>query len=873
MAVRFYFSSTTIGSPTPGFAAWTRTSEGFRARMSSVKDGSALTTKTFWANAAAAANDSCLCAQFHSPPLPAGVAFATTDTIKCQIRCAESGTNDNINRQPICLKVYGSDGSTLRATLKALGHYGPNTTEWISGTLTNKRLADGDTLDANYTTVAGDFLVLEVGGQVSALAGTSVTGSMDIGSSGAGADLGENETDSGATLNPWFEISRTFTFLYTATASLTVGAATLSATATFKTFHTAASVPLTAGAATLSATASFTAPSAGTVAGVLNNRALLLLLSPEEFVEPAVLLPRTATASLSAGAATLSASATFEEYFRATAALTAGPATLAAASTFEEYFRATASLTVGPATLSSAATFRAVTRFYLDNGAAHVAPAFDASWARTSEADRARMSTVKSGSAMASKDSGDAASDFVRVLSRQFVSPPMQAGIAFTTADVARGVVRVKELHAGDNVGFTMLCLRVLDAAGTTVRATLLPRNSYRAQNEWSDVTLTNRVLADGDALQASYTTQAGDVLVLEVGGHTAPSGGTTVLGTHSFGSDSGSDLAFDDTSTDAFNPWFEITASEPITFVFTAAASLTVGAATLSASATFGANQFEGTAALTAGAATLSSSATYDPPDRTAAASLTAPAATLSSSATFKTYHTATAAVVAPAATLSASATYDPPDRTATSALVVGAATLSAVSSVMRPAPAIQPAYLLLLLPDDFVPDAATPTIVRTATAALTVGPATLSSSATFQAPVYTAAASLTAPHATFSASATFAAPVYTASAPLVAPAATLSSAAAFTTVTRTGAASLTAPAATFSALASFSLPTRTASASLTVGGAALSASVTFVAPAVVWREDEAGEWYSTVPVAQDWVGGAAASDFINSSVPVEWT
>ena len=211
MATRFYFDPTLVAPFTPGFAAWTRTSEGVRRCMGRGRYGTAMSSLTTWANAAAAADASSLLAQFSGPPMREGIAFATTDTIKCYVRCMESAANDNINRQPICLKVYAADGTTLQATLKALGHYGPNTTEWIAGTLTNKTLADGDVLGANYTTVFGDYLVLEIGAQVSSAAGTSVTGTMSIGSSSA-TDLGENETDTAAN-NPWFEISRDIVFV------------------------------------------------------------------------------------------------------------------------------------------------------------------------------------------------------------------------------------------------------------------------------------------------------------------------------------------------------------------------------------------------------------------------------------------------------------------------------------------------------------------------------------------------------------------------------------------------------------------------------------------------------------------------------------
>lgn len=214
MATRLYFRPLATPTITPGFAAWTRTTEGVRRYMLPVKAGDAMVGFTAWANTSPAANASALFAQFISEPMAAGVAFSTGDSLKCYIRCSESATNDNVNRQPICVKVYSQDGTTLQATLKALGFYGPVTTEW-STSLRNKTLADGDNFDASYTTIAGDVLVVEVGGQVDGTGGTTVTGTMSFGSDNA-TDLGQNETDTTA-LNPWFESSRTITFLGAAT--------------------------------------------------------------------------------------------------------------------------------------------------------------------------------------------------------------------------------------------------------------------------------------------------------------------------------------------------------------------------------------------------------------------------------------------------------------------------------------------------------------------------------------------------------------------------------------------------------------------------------------------------------------------------------
>jgi len=207
VSTRFYFSASLVPPNSPGFAAWTRTTEGVRRKMDPRKDDSAMTGLNCWANGAVAANASALAVQFASRPMAAGVAFLTTNTIKCQVRCQESAINDNINRQPICVKVY--NGTTLQATLVGLGHIGPGTTEWSSAVGgVNRTAADGDLLTGlggTYTTVDGDYLVVELGGQVSSAGGTSVTGTLSIGSN-SGTDLGENETDT-AENNPWFEIS------------------------------------------------------------------------------------------------------------------------------------------------------------------------------------------------------------------------------------------------------------------------------------------------------------------------------------------------------------------------------------------------------------------------------------------------------------------------------------------------------------------------------------------------------------------------------------------------------------------------------------------------------------------------------------------
>ena len=178
--------------------------------MSPNKDNSALASKAFWGSLSPSASQSALARQYVSDTMWAGIAFTATDTFKCVISCFESGANDNINQQPTCVKVYSWDGATLRATLLALLHHGPATTEWAAASGVSRQALDGDAATAAYTTVLGDRLVLEIGGQVSSAGGSGVVGTIRFGSSST-TDLLENETATGD-FNPWFETSKTIAF-------------------------------------------------------------------------------------------------------------------------------------------------------------------------------------------------------------------------------------------------------------------------------------------------------------------------------------------------------------------------------------------------------------------------------------------------------------------------------------------------------------------------------------------------------------------------------------------------------------------------------------------------------------------------------------
>lgn len=211
MATRLYLSNgtahdvTTLWGVTPAFAAWTETTNAVRRAMYPDARQTALTDV---AVTSAAAGNSVLHRQLVSLPMIAGLAFTTATTFKCQIMGFESAANDNIINRVRCVKIVSRDGTTIQSTQIALGN-AASVVEWNT---TNRNLSflTGQT-GQNYTTVAGDRLVLEVGHKDSA--GLSISGSLRWGAASDGTgDLGENETDTTNTLRPWFETSLTLTF-------------------------------------------------------------------------------------------------------------------------------------------------------------------------------------------------------------------------------------------------------------------------------------------------------------------------------------------------------------------------------------------------------------------------------------------------------------------------------------------------------------------------------------------------------------------------------------------------------------------------------------------------------------------------------------
>ncbi len=202
---RLYLPSTSGAtglSPTPS-TEWDDTASLARVIPSLTKTSQAFATQTV-TYATATANLDSLAKQYVFP-LQVGTVFATSDTWKGRVLCLEGASNENLRSQCI-IRVL--NGTTVQATLLAAdGSTGTSnpTSEWDATALTNRQVPRGTTVAcaANYTSVAGDYLVIEIGYRKHAA--RSTTGSLRFGDNAA-SDLLENETST-TDLNTWIEFS------------------------------------------------------------------------------------------------------------------------------------------------------------------------------------------------------------------------------------------------------------------------------------------------------------------------------------------------------------------------------------------------------------------------------------------------------------------------------------------------------------------------------------------------------------------------------------------------------------------------------------------------------------------------------------------
>lgn len=189
--------------PTPA-AGWERTSDEFIQLA-------ALTQPTISGHdqrdylGAMTANDDVLMAQYVYA-LPPGVAFTTGDTVKGQMRAISTDVADA--RAQLTIRVLAADG-TVRATLLGFDT-GALANEFSNISRMNRRFPRNGPINlaVNYTTVDGDYLVMEYGFRAHATQASAFVALVlgFVGTSSTG-DLPENETETLDTYWPWIEFS------------------------------------------------------------------------------------------------------------------------------------------------------------------------------------------------------------------------------------------------------------------------------------------------------------------------------------------------------------------------------------------------------------------------------------------------------------------------------------------------------------------------------------------------------------------------------------------------------------------------------------------------------------------------------------------
>lgn len=168
----------------------------------------------------------------------------------------------------------------------------------------------------------------------------------------------------------------------------------------------------------------------------------------------------------------------------------------------------------------------AVTRFYFGNAAATpaVAPTPASGWEDTSQMQRRQLWLTKPTSeTMAAGQTVTLTEDVLNnhEMDKQYVTTALATGTTFTSGVTTVALqLAAREVNSTDDVTQGILAVQVWDSTATTLRATLLTVANYGTTTELSTgSTGRNKQFATtADTVTASYTTVAGDILVVEIG-------------------------------------------------------------------------------------------------------------------------------------------------------------------------------------------------------------------------------------------------------------------------------------------------------------------------------------------------------------------
>jgi hypothetical protein len=183
-------------------------------------------------------------------------------------------------------------------------------------------------------------------------------------------------------------------------------------------------------------------------------------------------------------------------------------------------------------------------------------PGFDAEWNKTTNAVRRELFATKQSTTLAtSSDSENTASQPYDVLLRQYYSEPLAAQ---TISGTVGGQIRAYESNAAADFCIAVTA-RVVSADGATSRGTLFSYFPGSLASEFAGPsTLTNRYAPPAGTALSSVDALDGDRIVIEIGFRSFNTSTTAYTGYMSFGDAAASDLAVDETTTTANNPWIE---------------------------------------------------------------------------------------------------------------------------------------------------------------------------------------------------------------------------------------------------------------------------------------------------------------------------
>jgi carbonic anhydrase/acetyltransferase-like protein (isoleucine patch superfamily) len=206
MATRLYLpasTATTRISPTPD-AAWEDTSALARIVTHTAVISNAMASVSF-ADATNTDKDVLLRQYVTKLPLTVGQTITGSQALKWQVRGLERVAGNNLFTT-IGIRVV--KGTTVNKTVLVVTRDGVE----LSSALTNRQFT-ATSAATNYTTVAGDFLVVEIGagGDPANTGGADHDYTLRLGDAAA-ADLAEDDTTT-TDNNPWVQFTDTLTFI------------------------------------------------------------------------------------------------------------------------------------------------------------------------------------------------------------------------------------------------------------------------------------------------------------------------------------------------------------------------------------------------------------------------------------------------------------------------------------------------------------------------------------------------------------------------------------------------------------------------------------------------------------------------------------